>query len=319
MRAFLFAGVLSAIACFNPQIPGGQVGCPDNVCPDGLTCNENTLVCVADTGDPCVFFAGCEEFSFCIEGNGSDLPVAFDELGECTAAKLLDTGDACTIGNFLDLCPFGAICASGDGTVVEGEPGFCQFPTQLFAGDACQPGNALQSCAAGTSCDPVTNLCGSVAGQAGDTCGNALPIDGPTTLFVDYGGFGADTIPDVDVECPAGQSGNGPDVFFTYTVAGNNVTLVVKALSNASLGDTTLYASLDGCNAADNTIINQIACQEDLGFEPAGGSLDASNKPTIQSLIRVPNLSQGQQVTVVLDAFAVGLQDTNASLSFIEE
>lgn len=265
MRSWML-GFLAVGACFAPQIPGGLAACPDNVCPEGLSCQAG--ICVANDGEACVSFDGCLADAFCVEEVGGLPSIVEDGEGVCTDRNILNLGDPCEPNNILDLCP------------------------------------------ANSGCSPEDETCRNRAGEAGDFCANALPVVGPQVVFLDYGGFTNDLEPLVVLdECQNGAV--GADVFFDYTVQGAGVTLTVSTLSFNTFTDTILYASLGaagapGCNALDNSLVNEVACQDD---DPNGG---------LTSTIVIPGLNAGDRVTVVLDAFNDGVESF-AEVSFVED
>jgi hypothetical protein len=272
-------GVLLLAGCFNPQIAGGLISCPDGACPEGLVCRDG--LCAAQAGGPCFTNLGCTPSLDCN-----------DILAPC------ELGILC-----VDEASLAEVAVFQDGEVA----GLCQAPTQLQAGDACTPLNILEACPPGFGCSEA-GTCDDRTGEAGDSCDRPTVLPSEGIFLVNFAGFANDTA-DVALLCdPNTPVGDGQDQFFVYTVAGNNVDVIISTEGNGTLSDTVLYASTAGCDPNTNQLINTLACNDDIDF--ANGNL--------ASQITLPNLLVGTTVTIVLDSFGVG-REGFAELSIQEQ
>jgi hypothetical protein len=290
MRTHLLL-LLSFTSCFRLEIAGGALSCPNLICPNGLTC-ENGIdsplsspkdgFCAAPEGEPCITNLGCTPTVECpLDANNLGLP-----------------------------CELGVICI--DTASLQGVPSFQQgenlgicLPRQeLSLGDPCTPFDVTTRCELNTGCT-VNNVCGSRAGETGDSCDNAIAINGPTQVLLDVAGLANNS------ESAICASGAGGDAFIRYVVQGQGavpVNVTFNSNNNGTLSDTILYAGT-GCDPVDPAkITGELGCEDDTN--------SAFND--FASTLTIANQIAGTELFLVVDSFDVDREGL-VELSITEE
>lgn len=285
-RSIFFFSAIAFSSCFNVEINGGQLACPDDLCPDDFVCELG----ICFDGD-----ANCDNIGFC----------ALTEGGPClTNIGCTPTPECPVVAGTAEECTLGTVCV--DNATLEDVPAFqrgdipgtCVAQVELDAGDDCEPGDVVNVCPIGTGCNNGT--CQDLIGEPGDTCANAIEIEEGTTSFHNAG-FANDTTVAQDFlngnDVCGVDTASGADVFFTYTVQGSVVDVRISTSGTNTLADTVVYFGT-ACDANGVGLLTQLACDDDQTAE------DDFNDFTSEFV--VPSQTAGTVLIIVVDSFILG-------------
>jgi hypothetical protein len=280
--------LLAATSCFRFEVAGGVLACEDETCPNDLACEdgmrfdeEDFGFCAEFVDGPCVSNVGCSPTVECID---------------------------------FDNCLPGVLCV--DPTTLEDVPSFqigaggvCKPQVELNEGDDCTPLNVLEKCPPGTGCSE-NDQCESRIGEDGDTCADAINVNGPDTLFFDLAGLGEDSVTTLidDGVNNCNFAADGPDLFIRYTVEDFS-DVVISANNNGTLCDTVIYVGT-ACDINNNnvTVAGEFLCSDD----------NIADFNSLASTVTAENQAPGTQLFIVVDSFQAG-RDGLVELTITEQ